>query len=132
MNMETYRVRIWICLVVIGLLFCAIACEGVYKAIGFTEPEAAEQAEKDRQEAKVAIEQGRVLFWQLMSTYIGGVGTIESGLLGKWLKTERTITATIIRGVEKADEGKVKAAITKIATATGIEAKLNKRVDKVT
>ncbi len=130
--MKRIQLRIWICLVVIALLFCTIACEGMYKAVGFTQPEAAEQAGKDKEAAKVAIEQGRVLIWQLVTATIGSVGTIATILLGKWLKTERTITATIIRGVEKADEGKVKAAVSKLATAAGVEAKLNKRVNKLT
>lgn len=124
--------KIWACLLLIGVLFVVLGCTGFYEGIGFTPAQAIEQVAQDKAAFQEAIGQGRVLTWQLISAALGGVGTIATVLLGKWLKTERTISSVVIQGVEKADKGEVKAAIFNKATSAGIEPKLNKRVNKLT
>jgi len=79
-----------------------------------------------------AVSAGGTLAWQLATILLGGAGTIVSTLLAKWLGTEKKITTSLIRGVEKGKGGSVKETIKAEATSAGVEAELHTRVASLT
>lgn len=130
--MRTRPLTVKVLLVCILALFLLVGCAGFYEKLGFDKQEAAEQSLQDKIALAQAIQEGRVLFWQVVSVCIGGAGSILTVLLGKLLNTERKISGTLIRGVESANKTTVKASIKAEALAAGIEPKLHSRVVKLT
>lgn len=126
-----HNVAAWL-LIFVGMIFVLIGCENVYRWFGFTEEQVAEQTAKDAAAVEDVVEHGREIGWQIATTVIAGVGAVVSGLLGKWLGTERKISRAVIAGVEAADKQNVKEAIKREALSLGVESKLHKRVEALT
>jgi hypothetical protein len=97
-----------------------------------TEPQVAAQVQADKEAAVQAVSAGRELLWQVVTIVVGGVGTILTGLLAKWLGAERTMNKAIILGVEGATAENVKASIQQVAKTLSVEDKLYKRVQSLT
>lgn len=119
-------------LIFLGVLFLLIGCGPIYKSLGFTDVEAEEQVAKDKAEIIDAIENSRAIFWQTVSGALAGLGAIVSGLLGKWLSTERKVSSTLIKGIETAKAESVKETVHKLSVVNGVEKTLAKRVDAIT
>lgn len=126
--LKRIRIGVWVCLI----CFVAIGCMGTYKTIGLTEEQAAEEVAKDQAEIVTTIGEGREVFWQTVSAAIAGVGVVVSTLLGKWLATERKMTAAMIAGVEKVNDGNAKKAIAVESSQRGVGVPLADRVRKQT
>lgn len=119
-------------IIIIGLLFITIGCEKLYRTIGLTEQQTTEQLAQDRAAIEGILNTSRSQLYDIIMTIIAGTGATLSGVLAKWLKTEKKITKAIIQGVEAAEQTTVKAAIQEKATAAGVEAKLKVRVNALT
>lgn len=119
-------------LIASGVLFLLIGCTGLYKTIGLTEEQAAAQTAKDQAATQQITNQIRLTTTELITTSIAGAGAILSGLLAKWLGTERKITTALITGIESAKNDTVKETIHAKATAAGIEPLLHARVKALT
>lgn len=123
---------IYACLAIITICFATVGCAGVYKAIGLTQEQTAEQVGEDQVMYVRLIEQGRGVFWQVATAVLGGLGTVATGVLGKYLHTERKITKAAILGIERNDGKDVKGAVKDAAKKLGVTQPLAKRVDKIT
>jgi len=119
-------------LVIVGVCCMTISCTAIYKTLGMTPEQTSEQLIKDSAAVAAAVDAGRVLFWQIVSSVLGGGGTILCGLLAKWLGMSNKMLAAVITGVEAAGQAETKAAIMQVALATGIEPKLDARVQALT
>lgn len=119
-------------LIILGSILLLAGCTQLYRTIGLTPNQVQQQTALDQAAIQLTIEQARTHFWQIVSATIGGAGTILSGLLARWLGTERKITAAMITGIEKAPQNAVKQSITAKAVAAGVEPKLNARVRALT
>lgn len=118
--------------ITIGALFLLSGCYGLYKSIGLTDDQATAQATADQQLITQILHQSRTSTGQIITSAIAGLGAITSGILAKWLGTERKITASMIGAVEHAGNTSVKEAIKTHATAAGVETKLHRRVTTLT
>lgn len=119
-------------LIALGIGFLIVGCAGLYGKLGLSPEQIERQTIADQQLVEQAITGGRELVWQIATVAVSGIGAILAGLLGKWLKVERTISTAMIQGVEKADKSTVKESIERSATALGVEAQLHKRVQALT
>lgn len=63
---------------------------------------------------------------------MAGAGAILSGLLARWLGTERKMTNTLITAIETNDSNTLKEIIKAKATKNGIQPKLEARVQALT
>lgn len=121
-----------IAFILIGSLFCLAGCAQLYKTLGLSDRQAADQVAAD-QTARQEIFQGiRLTTTELITTAIAGVGAIASGFLAKWLGTEKKITAALITGIEKADAKTAKQAVNDKANDLGVQDKLHTRVKSLT
>ena len=118
--------------IILGTFFLLTGCAGLYKILGFTPEQTAAQVAQDQAAAKEIIEQVRWTSHEIVSTAIAGAGTILSGLLARWLGTERKITTALITAIEKADDSTVKTLANDKATSAGVEPQLHARVIKLT
>lgn len=118
--------------IVLGCLFCLIGCSKVYKFMGLTDDQAAAQVAQDQQATQQIIEQTRVTAYDIASATIAGVGSLLSGLLARWLGTERKITTALIKGIEAGETPRVKKAVQQKATLAGVQPILDKRVQALT
>ena len=122
---------VWLC-IPIGFTTSLLGCATWYEQMGFTKDESQALAAKDRTKFLEVKQQADSIFWESMSVAIAGAGTLLSGLLGKYLLSERKISKAVILGVENAANDEVKATIEKTAIALGVEDKLSKRVESLT
>lgn len=76
----------------------------------------------------IAVKTSSAFLWKILTAAGASIGVVLNTLLAKWLNTERKITATIIRGVEKNGDSAVKKSIQAKAKSAGIETQLNARV----
>lgn len=118
--------------ILIGSLFILIGCEQLYKMIGLTEQQTAAQIAQDQEAAQQIIQQVRWTTHEIITTALAGAGTILSGLLARWLGTERKITTALITGIEKTNNSNVKESVNRTATAAGVEPQLHTRVVALT
>lgn len=119
-------------LIALGAALVLTSCAGIYKFLGLDPDQIQDQTEKDQQAITTIIDTGREQLWQITTAAVTGIGTILSGLLATWLRTERKITTVLIEGIEAADNGKIKTTINGKAHNAGIEPKLNARVRALT
>ena len=119
-------------LILIGSLFAFIGCTQLYKTIGLTDEQAADQVAKDQSDRQQIIEGIRFTTTELITTAIAGIGAIASGILAKWLGTERKITTALITGIEAVESVNVKESVQAKATAAGVETALHSRVLSLT
>jgi len=117
-----------ILLTTIAILFIITGCTQIYKTLGLTDEQAQAQQNKDAAAIAAALDQGRTTIYDIITVTIAALGTFTTGLLAKWLNTERKITTALITGVESSTNKTVKKSIQESATALGIEPKLHKRV----
>lgn len=118
--------------VLIGTLFTITGCLQLYKTIGLTDDQVQDQLTKDQDSRQKIIQQVRFTTTEIITTALAGIGTIASGILAKWLGTERKITSTLISAVESTKNPDLKETIKNKATSAGIEPKLHKRVSALT
>lgn len=118
--------------ILLGSLFILTGCSQLYKMIGLSPEQAAEQTAKDQESRGELVNQFRTTTSELVSYAIAGIGSIASGFLAKWLGTERKITAALITGIESAGEMGAKESVKAKATASGVESALHARVLKLT
>lgn len=118
--------------IVLGTIFIFQGCTRFYKAIGLTEKQAATQTAKDQASRQQLSDQFRLTTTEIISSAMAGAGAILSGLLARWLGTERKITTALITGIETANNQKVKKSVNSKATAAGVEPLLHRRVVKLT
>ncbi|MBA7645778.1 hypothetical protein ES703_53536 [subsurface metagenome] len=118
--------------ILIGILFLCIGCEQLYKTIGLTDEQIQNQVTQDQAAQKQIIEGIRLTTTELITTAIAGIGAIASGLLAKWLNTERKITKVLITGIEDSDQNTTKETVQTRALAAGIQPKLHARVKALT
>lgn len=114
--------------ILLGCVFLFVGCTQIYRILGLTDEQAAQQTAQDQETRQELIQEFRLTTTELVSSAIAGAGAILSGLLAKWLGTERKITTALITGIEAADVGNVKESISAKATAAGVETKLHARV----
>jgi len=114
--------------ILIGVLFILTGCAQLYKIIGLTDQQTADQIAKDQTARQKITEEIRLTTTELITTAIAGLGAIASGFLAKWLGTERKITTALITGIEATNDTSTKKTIQNKATAAGIEPQLHKRV----
>ena len=118
--------------ILIGCLFCLAGCAQLYKLIGLTDQQTADQVAAD-QTARQKIAEGiRLTTTEIITTAVAGLGAIASGFLAKWLGTERKITKALITGIESTTDVPTKRAVKENATAAGVENKLHARVKALT
>lgn len=118
--------------IIIGSLFVFTGCAALYRALGLTEKQTANQVAKDQADRQNLIDQVRFTTTEIITTAVAGAGAILSGLLARWLGTERKITAALITGIETAEDATTKETVKAKATASGIEPALHARVLKLT
>lgn len=118
--------------ILLGTLFALVGCHQVYKFVGLSDEQAAAQVAQDQQATQQVIEQARLTAYDIITTTIAAVGSIASGLLAKWLGTERKITTALIQGIESGETLGVKEAVQQKATAAGVESVLHARVQALT
>lgn len=118
--------------IVLGALFVLTGCGQIYRTLGLTEEQTQEQLAQDQNATQQIIQQVRWTTHEIITTGLSGIGAILSGLLARWLGTERKITTALITGVEKAADTTAKEEIQKAATAAGIEPQLHSRVVALT
>jgi len=145
---------IFFVMLAIGIGFIIVGCSGVYRALGMPDETPAVAGEADEEAIRAAAAEavaefaaqlasgvplpaaaaatGSKLAWQLATVLLGGAGTIISTLLAKWLGTEKKITSSLIRGIEKSGKDNVKTAVKAEATSAGVEPVLHSRVTKLT
>ncbi|MBA7709906.1 hypothetical protein ES703_118832 [subsurface metagenome] len=80
----------------IGSLFIFIGCEKLYKTIGLTEEQTAAQVAQDQDATQQIVQQVRWTTHEIITTALAGAGTILSGLLAKWLGTERKMIVAVV------------------------------------
>jgi len=118
--------------ILIGSLFCLAGCAQLYKFIGLSDEQTADQVAADQADRQKIIEGIRMTTTEIITTAIAGLGAIATGILAKWLGTERKITTAMITGIEDAHASDVKASVKRNATAASVESKLNARVKALT
>ena len=118
--------------ILMGCLFILTGCAQVYKVLGLTEEQVAEQVSEDQKTIIRTITKVRTTTAEIVTTAIAALGTIASGFLAKWLGTERKMTAALITAIESSDGVNVKEAAQAKATAAGIETQLHARVISLT
>ncbi len=116
----------------LGVLFAISGCAQLYRAVGLTDEQAQEQVAQDQDSRQQIIEQVRWTTHEILTTSLAAAGSILSGLLARWLGTERKITAAMITGIEATESPEVKKAINAKATAAGVEPALHRRVVALT
>lgn len=141
-------------LIASGFLYLLIGCSALYEWSGKTKPESQHQTAQDQAALSKAIadagetlatklKEGQslaaagtaaasVFAWKLATILAASTGTILTGLLAKWLTTEKKITKAIITGVEKAEDQTLKNTIKEQALTLGIESALHTRVKQLT
>lgn len=126
------RATAMITFTLIGSLFCLAGCAQLYKLIGLSEDQAADQVAAD-QAARQKIAEGiRLTTTEIITTAVAGLGAIATGFLAKWLGTEKKITTALITGIEKADAKTAKQAVNNKANDLGVQDKLHARVKALT
>ncbi len=118
--------------ILLGSLFVFAGCAQLYRSIGMNEDQVSEQVAADQEVRGAIVNTIRTTSTDMISTALAGLGAIVSGFLAKWLGTERKMTKALIAGVELNDSKSTKESIHSIATASGIEKKLHKRVVSLT
>jgi len=118
--------------ILIGILFTLTGCAQLYKLVGLTEEQTQEQTAKDQKTIIRTITTTRNTAADIITTAIAGLGAIASGLLAKWLGTERKLTKALITGIENAQDISVKASVKDKAMDAGVEPILHRRVQALT
>ncbi|MBA7685494.1 hypothetical protein ES703_93919 [subsurface metagenome] len=118
--------------ILIGSLFTLAGCLQLYKLLGLTPEQTADQVAQDQKAAQEIIQQVRWTSHEIISTAIAAAGTILSGLLARWLGTEKKITKVLIAGIEKTNNSDIKASVQNEAFAAGIQPQLHARVKALT
>lgn len=116
----------------VGSLFCLTGCAQLYKLLGLSNHQTADQVQKDQANRQKIIEDIRLTTTEILTTAIAGIGAIASGFLAKWLGTERKITKAMIAGVESNPTDNIKESIKAKATMLGVQSKLHTRVKALT
>lgn len=80
----------------------------------------------------LALKTASEFLWKIVAASASTAGVVLSGLLAKWLGTERKINKVLITSIESAKDLDVKATVKTKATAAGIEPKLAARVRALT
>ena len=122
----------FITFVILGTLFTLTGCAQLYKTLGLTDEQTQDQVSQDHLVATKIITQVRTATADIVTTALAGLGAIASGILAKWLGTERKMTTALITGIEAAHDISVKAAVKDKAMIAGIQTKLAKRVARLT
>lgn len=143
-----------IIILIIFLLFLSIGCAALMRKTGI------DQAEADRLTATaiatledaaaeavdniktgldeghdlktIAVKTASIFAWKIATLAASTIGAVLSGVLAKYLGTERKITKAIITGIETAKGQNTKAAIQTKAGLAGIEPQLHARVKALT
>lgn len=118
--------------IAIGSIFILVGCTKLYDSLGLNPEQTAAQVAEDQEAIQKIIGQTRITTTEIITTALAGVGAILSGLLAKWLGTERKITTALITGIEAADPGAVKEEVQKKAIAAGVEPQLHAKVVALT
>ena len=135
-------------------LFLLIGCASLFRSAGLSDDQAAQQTAELKlaladatasaiataqagltqgHELKtIAVKTASVFLWKIIAAGASSAGIILTGLLAKWLGTEKKITKALITGVEKSKNITAKTQIYKKASAAGIETQLHKRVQSLT
>lgn len=141
-------------LICLGFLFSMVGCAQFYKMLGLTEKQTTDQVSEDQKviiqaiseirdtAADQATETQKVIIRtisevrttaaDIVSVSAAALGTLASGLLARWLGTERKITKALIVGIENAPASDAKASIKSVAISAGVEKALHKRVASLT
>ncbi|MBA7687106.1 hypothetical protein ES703_95566 [subsurface metagenome] len=118
--------------IILGTFFLLTGCAALYKIIGLTPEQTAEQVAQDQDATQQIIQQVRWTTHEIITTTLAGAGAILSGLLTRWLGTERKITTAMITGIEKSTDSTVKQNVKAKAIAAGVEPQLAARVRALT
>lgn len=118
--------------IAIGILFILTGCTQIYELLGLTEEQIEEQVSEDQAVITKTITTVRNTTADIITTALAGLGAIASGILAKWLGTERKMTGVLIAGIEKSSLDNVKEIVHQKATDAGIQSKLAKRVAALT
>lgn len=121
-----------IILITLGILFLFIGCRQLYEWSGQTPEQAQQSTTHDTQAVIQTITEAAPLAWKLAAILATSIGTILTGLLAKWLSTEKKVTKALITGIEKAEDKTVKQTIKAEALAAGVESVLHSRVKQLT
>ena len=119
-------------IIALGTILLITSCTHIYKFIGLTDQQTANQTAKDQAVTIHVIDTAREQLWQIITAAVTATGGLASGLLARWLGTEKKITAALITGIEAARPDHVKESVTAKATSAGVESKLNARVRALT
>lgn len=119
-------------IIALGTLFILIGCGQLYRKLGLTPEQTATQVKKDQATTGAVIDQFRTTTSDIITTTLAGLGALASGILAKYLTTERKITAVLINTIEDSDIDNIKTVIQKKAKKAGVESALNKRVTALT
>lgn len=126
------RTTAMIVFILIGSLFTLTGCAQLYKLFGLSDRQAADQVAQDQAAIAKIAQDVRFTTTEILTTAIAGIGAIASGLLAKWLGTERKITKVLITSIEDANADLTKKTIHKNATRADIEPQLHARVKALT
>lgn len=148
------RRKAYFVLSLIALLFVLIGCAALLQKTGVPPLEAAEVESKFREDLSSAVSEavaeiaGAVaegqdlktaairttasFVWKIATAGASLAGVILSSLLGKWLKTERKITNTMITAIESNASGSTKEKVRAMSISAGIQNQLHKRVASLT
>ncbi len=118
--------------IVLGFMFMTVGCAQIYKTLGLTEQQTAEQLTEDKKTIIRTITTVRTTTADLITSIVAGIGAIASGFLAKWLGTERKITKSLIQGIENAATTTTKQDVKEKAIANGVNKALTKRVAALT
>lgn len=118
--------------ILIGSLFIITGCAQLYKFIGLTDEQIADQVAADQVDRQKIIQGIRLTTTEIITTAIAGIGAIASGFLAKWLGTEKKINKALITGIESANGHSVKETVKNNAMAAGVEPQLHTRVKALT
>lgn len=80
----------------------------------------------------IAVKTTSPFAWKLATIGASTIGAVLSGLLAKWLGTEKKMLAATITGIEHNPTGNVKESVEARATARGVEKQLHRRVQALT
>lgn len=114
--------------IILGTFFLFTGCAQIYKFLGLTEDQIQTQVAQDQDATQQIIQQVRWTTHEIITTALSGAGTILSGLLARWLGTERKLTTALITGIESAQNPTVKESVKEKAISAGVEPILHKRV----
>ena len=152
LNCKTSTAKIVI--LAIAGLFLLIGCTSLLRSSSMTQTEAAQ--EKARLEhalvaaaaeavadihtglaeghdiKTLALTTGSEFLWKMIAAGASTAGLILSGLMAKWLGTERKITKVLITAIENTDNNIIKETVHKKALDAGVEPKLAARVQALT